>query len=146
MLPKYLYKFQKLKGQTLRNLKNDIPYFCAPASFNDPFDCSGWVNDSKVADIISMYLKAQNIPINSVNVFSKDVPMILEKRFGEYQSKILHNRGCSCFSKTNKDNLMWSHYADGHKGICLKFDSSFPPFSNARRLNYCLDFPVIDPT
>ena len=28
----------------------------------------------------------------------------------------------SCFSKSNKSLLMWSHYADSHKGVCIEFD------------------------
>lgn len=28
----------------------------------------------------------------------------------------------SCFSKTNGSILMWSHYADCHKGVCLEYE------------------------
>lgn len=30
--------------------------------------------------------------------------------------------GMLCFSRTSNNILMWSHYADNHKGICLGFD------------------------
>lgn len=30
--------------------------------------------------------------------------------------------GVICFSKTWKSNLMWAHYADKHRGLCLGFD------------------------
>jgi hypothetical protein len=30
--------------------------------------------------------------------------------------------GVSCFSESWNSILMWSHYADRHKGICLGFD------------------------
>lgn len=30
--------------------------------------------------------------------------------------------GVICFSETWKSNLMWAHYADKHKGLCLGFD------------------------
>jgi len=30
--------------------------------------------------------------------------------------------GVLCFSRRWNNILMWSHYADGHKGICLGFD------------------------
>src|SRR6218665_619880 len=32
-----------------------------------------------------------------------------------------HNRIC-CFSERNDSLLMWSHYADEHKGICIEYD------------------------
>lgn len=28
----------------------------------------------------------------------------------------------SCFSETNNNELMWSHYADSHKGFCVQYD------------------------
>lgn len=30
--------------------------------------------------------------------------------------------GVICFSETWKSNLMWAHYADKHRGLCLGFD------------------------
>jgi Protein of unknown function (DUF2971) len=32
------------------------------------------------------------------------------------------NRGLLCFSATWKDPVLWAHYADKHKGLCLAFD------------------------
>jgi len=40
---------------------------------------------------------------------------------------------------------MLSHYADGHKGICLEFDTSFDPFPKAMKVNYSNNFPLISP-
>lgn len=34
-------------------------------------------------------------------------------------------QGAICFSKFWNDPLMWSHYADRHRGICLGFDATF---------------------
>ena len=31
-------------------------------------------------------------------------------------------RGVLSFSKTSTDALLWAHYADGHRGLCLGFD------------------------
>lgn len=33
----------------------------------------------------------------------------------------------SCFSKRNDSILMWSHYADSHKGVCIEFESPCDP-------------------
>jgi len=40
---------------------------------------------------------------------------------------------------------LWSHYTEGHKDICLEFDTSFPLFSKAKKVVYSSDFPLIDP-
>ena len=41
------------------------------------------------------------------------------KRFKNAQH---HQIGLLCFSEAWKNPVLWSHYADGHKGICLGFD------------------------
>lgn len=45
-------------------------------------------------------------------------------------NKFLKNSYVTCFSETNNDFLMWSHYASKHSGICLEFNiengSTFP--------------------
>lgn len=38
-----------------------------------------------------------------------------------------------CFSKRNDSILMWSHYGDSHKGVCLEFEVNEDDFSN---INY----------
>lgn len=52
---------------------------------------------------------------------------------------VIGNSAVACFSETNADFLMWSHYASGHSGVCLEFEaaevsgnvSSFPVESPA---------------
>lgn len=36
-------------------------------------------------------------------------------------SKFLENSYATCFSESNDDFLMWSHYSSKHSGICLEF-------------------------
>ena len=52
-------------------------------------------------------------------------------------SKFLENSHTSCFSESNNDFLMWSHYASKHSGICLEFtlenSGLFPYVISARR-------------
>lgn len=43
-----------------------------------------------------------------------------EKFCKEFQEHI----GISCFTEDCSNILMWSHYSDGHKGICLEYDVS----------------------
>jgi hypothetical protein len=38
--------------------------------------------------------------------------------------KDVDQAGIACFSKVRDDILMWAHYADKHKGLCLEFDGS----------------------
>jgi len=158
MLPQYLYKFEKLNVQTLRNLKNAQIYFNTPASFNDPFDCAAldvpaMLTDASVVDIFKRYLRENNIRVDFEINSIKDVPQnyvdqiykTFEEVFAQQQDDLLHRKGCTCFSEVKDNILLWSHYTDGHKGICLEFDAASPLFSKARKVNYSLEFPKVDP-
>ncbi len=56
---------------------------------------------------------------------------------------------CS-FTKTNKNNLMWSHYTNNHKGICIEYKPKlFDYFSNLKdyllfeKVNYSDSPPIV---
>lgn len=42
-------------------------------------------------------------------------------RIEKVTDKFLKNSYATCFSETNTNFLMWSHYASNHTGICLEF-------------------------
>ena len=54
-------------------------------------------------------------------------------------SDFLHDNYCLCLSENNSSVLMWSHYADNHKGICIEYD--FESIKNNKLIYYSL-FPV----
>jgi Protein of unknown function (DUF2971) len=37
-------------------------------------------------------------------------------------SQVTRNYAVACFSETNDNFLMWSHYAAGHTGVCLEYE------------------------
>lgn len=58
---------------------------------------------------------------------------------GHLPSTILPvEKGILSLTSNRDDILMWSHYADSHKGICLEFDTRIPdsPFALAQPVNY----------
>jgi hypothetical protein len=46
----------------------------------------------------------------------------LRRQFQDEKAKFSRKYGLLCFSKVWSNSLMWSHYADRHRGICLGFD------------------------
>ena len=44
------------------------------------------------------------------------------KALEQARDKFHDARGILCFSESWRDPVMWSHYADSHRGICLGFD------------------------
>jgi Protein of unknown function (DUF2971) len=48
----------------------------------------------------------------------------VRNRFENERRRFSERYGLLCFSKTWSNALMWSHYADRHRGLCLGFDVS----------------------
>ncbi len=136
-LPKYLYQYISLSGDKKRKRAKDFIhsskfYFSNPKNFNDPYDCKippvlnasketkrkFWKNhikkqfpslDAKAVKLkISHFLKYEKNPENHTE--------IIENFF-----RSLYNMGILCLTQNPDDMLMWSYYADGHRGICYRF-------------------------
>ena len=55
--------------------------------------------------------------------------------------------GVLCLSAVGNDNLMWYHYADGHRGFVIEFDSEQPEFRKLGKpwkIEYVSSQPVYD--
>lgn len=46
----------------------------------------------------------------------------LRRAFNVLKNELSSNRGILCFSRSWHNPVLWSHYADKHRGICLGFD------------------------
>lgn len=65
-----------------------------------------------------------NDPFELLAVECTDRELI--KLFEATKQKIANEHGVICFSKNWNNPVLWSHYADKHKGICLGFDVDVP--------------------
>lgn len=156
--PASLFKYESINEYSLRNLKNAQLFFNTPASFNDPFDCA--INETYYAygdeDIVKLFNTFQEqgrfgdhpsvktcdeIPADFVDQCIKGINASVTVA----EQRNLHQIGCTCLSETNNQILMWAHYAKGHTGMCLEFDTSKDPFSKALSVSYSNDFPKINP-
>ena len=75
--------------------------------------------------ITGIHSLSKKVLLNAGN-YSEETYNTLESKFkDETINKVIDikdNSLLSCFSKTYDSILMWSHYADKHKGICIEFD------------------------
>lgn len=101
-----------------------------------------------------------NLLIRATQKYALNDPFELSPshREGEFEN-ITHDKNESntsyydyaiiSLSETNNNLLMWSHYADQHKGIVIEFDEKKPLFESykdftALRFDYELDYEIID--
>ena len=83
----------------------------------------------------------QGLQQSIFSVFDESVQRVM-KNLRKQSSK---EYGVSCFSDSSDNMLLWSYYADGHKGFCLEFDTNYDPFRKAIKVRYVkesLEFPV----
>lgn len=134
--PKYFYKYRSIndkenliKDYTIDALINNYFIFSSRLNFNDLFD-------SKV-EIIKPSANELKRIINANKAAKKEIGHYLRKGKitveGEeflYKLEIAINDlidsyGFLSLSSNPVSNLMWSHYADSHKGICIEYKSEF---------------------
>ena len=98
-------------------------FFSHPASFNDPLECT-------------IPVTIENYDINSEK-YRECIESIIDERIGrkkdnsERRKRIdeameygipIENCLVTCFTKDGSNQLMWSHYADQNKGVCLCYE------------------------
>ncbi len=159
IIPPKIYKYESWNEHSLKNLKNQHLYFSDPRSFNDPFDCSIDFKISEMSDeefhrIHTHFLETcpdRNEFIKKFGEicsesFKAFIVPVIEEKAKEATDIFFRNRGVTCFSESNNEILMWSHYSKSHTGFCLEFDTKCPPFSEARNVDYSDEFPKLNPT
>jgi hypothetical protein len=130
----------------LKIIESHSLLFTNPREFNDPFEFD--INLLKFDfNEASEEIKYELAFIKNEfsNKYGKDIlqeidNIINNKVEDHYKnsqlSKVSRSSVC-CFSKKNSNIVLWSHYADKHKGICLIFDlTDSPVFENHK--NYSI--------
>ena len=146
-----LYKYRSLsdgsKEYTLDIFRKCELYFSAPNSFNDPFDCKIRPIVKSREQLAKNIAKRHSLPYNNDEVENavKDDPTI-ETRLIKAVDDVKNTHGICCFSERFSDILMWAHYADCHKGICLGFDVTEDPafFDYIQNVIYQDTYPLLD--
>ena len=137
--PQKIYKYQPFNHYSLINLIKRQFYFSKPENFNDPYDCDPPFKIAKAhrtqKNIKTLYDRIKNSRSDrstfDMKYLTDEKP---NKRFVNdfieselsIKEQIRSKVGVTCFSKHVNEILLWSHYADMHKGFCLEFDTGVP--------------------
>jgi hypothetical protein len=128
--PKNLYKYRSINIHTLNLILANEAYFSIPIEFNDPFDCniSPQIDYTWQKEFIDALRRDNNFTEKDYQDFIKDPEGKMEYGWKATIDNIRNKMRIFCFSEVNNSVLMFSHYADKHKGICLEFVISKDPF------------------
>lgn len=115
----YASKFRGINSRLYESIINAEVYFASPDTLNDPFDCLINLEQSfKIA------FKRAN-PQQKTNLISIQDWIKSEPFFDEIQNKIKELGIWSCSSHGSDpliNPLLWAHYGDEHKGVCLTYE------------------------
>lgn len=125
-----VFKFRKADSKLEDILKNNRIYLSSPTSFNDPFDAS-------IPPIIELddddYKEWYQRELRRNRLLTPEQRQKAERMLesGEFKSQEakdgiiagwksgLNEHGICSFSENISNILLWSHYADNHKGVAV---------------------------
>ncbi|WP_194089619.1 DUF2971 domain-containing protein [Vibrio hibernica] len=142
--------------QALTNLKSQAIYFNSPLNFNDPFDCRmdikfrvPYIDEVPyilkfLREELKDHPKLTEIESQSTGELAAMGVVLAENMLKERANEVFKSRGVCCFSESNDNLLMWSHYASSAKGFCLEFDTDNEHFGKLLPVEYLDNPPELD--
>ena len=154
-----LYHWQPFIPERLEaTLRNHTIYCSRPSDFNDPWDCRPFFNteflddpenikksiewavrvckqDGRMSeeDLLRMAKELENR-----DALDRTVRQITEETLAE----VLQRYRVYCLCPDVENTLMWSHYADSHRGVCLEFNVRNELICQALEVQYHAEFPM----
>jgi hypothetical protein len=129
-------------------------YFRSRDQLNDPNELRPSVvfegSDRRIRDFVrNLFLKYSPKRLSPANRLKEESRLIYHYRNNpEYVEGILHETldrvGLFSLSETLDEPLLWAHYANGHRGVCIEFDANIGFFQAAQRVSYTNQAPVIN--
>jgi hypothetical protein len=155
-----LYKYRKLNENTLKTISENVLASSHILDFNDPFDSNSSIhfdesfyeNPVSFFDHFMLTKYEKDAPEEAREIRKITAYFAQGKKYDiikEYILKVYHYQfeqigkndvGITCFSKVHDNILMWSHYADNHKGVVLQIEPSSEPLIHARAVQYENDY------
>ena len=149
-LPQHFFKYRPLDQYTEDVILKNRIFFPSPTQFNDPFDGRIPLLMRGTDNQWRKYL--HNIYNNfepglgpAVRLQRVDT-MMQSRKYQSFENKsfdqIVDSIGVLCLSANGINILMWAHYADAHKGICLRFKPNDEFFLRAQKITYSEPYPT----
>jgi hypothetical protein len=129
-----LFKFRSTTKYSIEGLINNELYFSSFKEFNDPFEFSNPVSDlatfnkngrKKLKELFKNKELIKKDYQHLLSLLKEPTKVAINERNKTLDriTKSLPNIGVFCLSEINNSILMWSHYANDHKGFCIEFNN-----------------------
>lgn len=163
-IPKTVYKYRDWENSDHKKILENISVWVPDSyDFNDPFDCNIPIaydlllNNEILAETFIRRLIGNNTSRIEGTVEDEVKSRLADMKYKnpdfieKYKNEILHSNkkvsGILSVTPINDNILMWSHYANSHKGFCVGFNSIelFNYLGGGGEVNYEQHFPIISP-
>ena len=140
-----LTRYRSCDLKNIENLKNDRLYYSTPANFNDPYDTLLYANYFEILGNVSQNLAMgmenylDRLQVNNKLIAAMGIAMWYGSKKNEFldgflaeicnaakdiKDSLRNNAKILCFAEDYLSMLMWSHYADNHKGFAIVYDKA----------------------
>jgi hypothetical protein len=162
-VPRIFYKYRSLSGKNREyvhdTIINNNVYLASPDSFNDPFDCAPAflpiITPNGAYALARRYLSRthprwgnEKIEISAKAFVAQtsraDMAVVAQGLRDGYES-VRQWLAIYAVSGTGTSALMWSLYADSHRGVCIGFASDVDIFAKAQSVAYSRARHTVDP-
>lgn len=160
--PKAVYKYHKINEHLLSLISQNQLWFSHQLALNDPYDCRYSFSDSYLSSLFTKATTTLLKDLQDLNPFFKDInqekfleimlPTLKSEKwmnnFYDLQFGEMLGWCLCCFTTEAENELMWAHYADSNKGVCLEFNLSHTPelYEKLFPVKYSDDYPEINST
>lgn len=141
--------------RTMRMLTHNEVYFARPSDFGDPFECRPNISfEASFEEKVVMHARLLRPSLSESEATRRASEIVGGPDFSELESEgqanlqaLMESTGIFCMSEICDDILMWSQYADGHKGICVEFHATkieHASFFLPYKVEYQENLPVVN--
>jgi hypothetical protein len=159
MVPKTLYKYCSLNATSLNGILRRQPWHSPSKWFEDPLDCKpsliADIPADELVELLRKLLSDTGLPEDEIELRIKKIayesktadlagrrarPVGYLSLLAEAVRDQLHGqlgaRGVLSLSERWDEPLMWSQYADQHRGVCLEFEVDSAGARSLRPVDY----------
>src|SRR5579863_2139262 len=152
-----LYHYQGYNPEHLADMIARQRIHCAtPGKLNDPWDCRPWFSPSVLQNDPAEMERFLEFLYQSAVAYvdpglrkayddkMRSDPAALRESLAGLSRTVqeeIARRRIYCLTPHADNILMWSHYADDHRGVCLEFSTSVQLFATAREVQYAREYP-----
>jgi hypothetical protein len=125
--PNTLYKYHTVNTHLFKLIENNSLWACSAVNLNDPYDCDFEITKTFVKNKYLKQITTEDYTAGSISTeeldLAKEIMLLAldKKSLQSFQSEYRASMGVCCFTTDPLSELMWSHYANSAKGVCLEF-------------------------